>query len=119
MGLVIKNKISNKTAVKAKSHTCMDIDLDTIFKIIRGRQDIENSIFHNLKTECGLEHCFVHGQNAIEAVLCLIFIAADYVRLFYFRRIKSSIKTQVELIRQLVKGLYLFKRNPKYIIDTG
>ena len=93
----------------------MDIDLDTIFKIIRGRQDIENSIFHNLKTECGLEHCFVHGQNAIEAVFCLIFIAADYVRLFCFRRIKSSIKTQVELIRQLVKGLYLFKRNPNIL----
>ncbi len=57
--------------------TCLKTELGTIFKIIRSRQDIENSIFHNLKTECGLEHCFVHGGNSIEAVLCLIFIASN------------------------------------------
>ena len=39
--------------------TCMDMTLKTLFKIIRARWDIENSIFNNLKTECGLEHCFV------------------------------------------------------------
>jgi len=32
---------------------CMNMDLKTLFKIIRVRQDIENSIFHNLKTKCG------------------------------------------------------------------
>jgi len=34
-----------------------------MFKIIRARWDIENSIFNNLKSECGLEHCFVHGGS--------------------------------------------------------
>ncbi len=57
--------------------TCMEVDFKTLVKIIRARQDIENSIFNNLKTECGLEHCLVHGGNAIEAVLCLIFIATN------------------------------------------
>ncbi len=71
--------------------TSLDMDLKTLFKIIRARQDIENSIFHNLKTECGLEHCFVHGGNGIEAVLCLMFIASNFVQLFYHRRIKKSL----------------------------
>lgn len=99
--------------------TCFEMDIRTLFKIIRARQDIENSIFHNLKTECGLEHCFVHGGNAIEAVLCLMFIASNYMQLFYHRRIKKSVKTQVELIRQFVKGLYLLKRTPELIFNTG
>lgn len=97
----------------------LDMELEILFKIIRARQDIENSIFHNLKTECGLEHCFVHGGNAIEAVLCLMFIASNYVQLFYHRRIKRSVKTQVELIRQLIKGLYTLKRKSELIFDTG
>jgi hypothetical protein len=99
--------------------TCLEMDLRILFKIIRARQDIENSIFHNLKTECGLEHCFVHGGNAIEAVLCLMFIASNFIQLFYHRRIKKSVKTQVELVRKLLKGLYLLKRKPELIFDTG
>jgi len=99
--------------------TCMDVELETLYKIIKARQDIENSIFHKLKTECGLSHCYVHGGNAIEAVLCLIFIATNYVQLFYHRRIKRSLKTQVELIRQLHKGLYILKYSPELIINTG
>ena len=57
--------------------TCMDMALKTLFKIIRARWDIENSIFNNLKRECGLKHCFVHGGNAVEAVLYLIFMASS------------------------------------------
>ena len=49
--------------------TCMDTALKTLFEIIRARWDIENSIFNNLKTQSGLEHCFLHGGNAVEAVL--------------------------------------------------
>jgi hypothetical protein len=99
--------------------TCMDMKLETIFRIIRGRQDIENSIFNYLKKECGLEHCYVHGGDAIEAVLCLKFIAANLVRLFYYRRIRKSVVTQVELIRLLKKGLYLIKRSPAYVFSTA
>ena len=93
--------------------------LDTIFRIIRGRQDIENSIFNYLKKECGLEHCYVHGGDAIEAVLCLKFIAANLVRLFYYRRIRKSVVTQVELVRLLIKGLHLIKRGPEYMFSTA
>lgn len=33
--------------------TCMEMTLKSLFKIIRARWDIENSIFNNLKNECG------------------------------------------------------------------
>ncbi len=31
----------------------------------------------------------------------------------------KSVKTQVELVQQLLKGLYLLKRKPELIFDTG
>lgn len=65
--------------------TCMDMALKTLFRIIRARWDIENSIFNNLQTECGLEHCFVHGAKAVEAVLYLIFTALNIMQLFLVR----------------------------------
>jgi hypothetical protein len=46
-------------------------------KITRARRDTENSIFNNLKNKCDLERCFVRGGKAVEAVLCLIFIASN------------------------------------------
>lgn len=115
----LMKKPNGKRSQMMISTTCMEMDLRILFKIIRARQDIENSIFHNLKTECGLEHCFVHGGNAIEAVLCLMFIASNFLQLFYNRRIKRSVQTQVELIRQLNKGLYLLKWKPELIFNTG
>ena len=57
--------------------TCMNMQLKTLFKIIRARWNIENSIFNNSKIECGLEHCFVQGDKAVEAMLYLIFTASN------------------------------------------
>jgi len=89
--------------------TCMNVDLKTLFKIIRARWEIENSIFNNLKKEYGLEHCFVHGDKAVEAVLYLIFIASNIMQLFLFRRMRKQFSTQREIVRLLLKGLYLIK----------
>ena len=60
--------------------TCMDMSLKTLFKIIRARWDIENSIFNNLKKACGLEHCFVHGGNSVEVMTAMIFIASNFMQ---------------------------------------
>ena len=95
--------------------TCISMDLKTLFKIIRARWDIENCIFNNLKKECGLEHCFVHGGNAVEAVLCLIFIASNIMQLFLFRRLRKQFSTQREIVRLLLKGLYLMKFNSEFV----
>lgn len=37
------------------------------------------------------------------------FITGNYVQLFYNRRIKRLVNTQMEVIWQLYKGLYLLK----------
>jgi predicted transposase YbfD/YdcC len=99
--------------------TCMGMKLKTLFKIIRARWDIENSIFNNLKSECGLEHCFVHGGNAVEAVISLIFIASNLMQLFLFRRLKEHFTTQREMVRLLLKGLYLLKYKPELIFSSS
>ena len=97
----------------------MDTSLKTLLKIARARWDIENSIFNNLKSECGLEHCYVHGGNAVEAVIYLLFIAANFMQLFYCRRLKESVPTQRELVRLLLKGLYLLEYDKELILSSA
>ena len=99
--------------------TCIDIALKTLFRIIRARWDIENSIFNNLKRECGLEHCFVHGGNAVEAVLHLIFIASNIMQLFLIRRLRNHFATQREMVRLLLKGLYTLKYRAELIFSSS
>jgi hypothetical protein len=89
--------------------TLMETDLHTLFKMIRGRWDIENSIFNYLKTECGLEHCYIHNGKAIEAILYLIFIASNIMQLFLIKRLRNQYGTQKEIARLLLKGLYFLK----------
>jgi len=39
------------------------MSLETLYKIIKARWEIENSIFNNLKNEASMGHGFVHGGN--------------------------------------------------------
>ncbi|WP_291299883.1 transposase [Desulfosporosinus sp. BICA1-9] len=97
----IKHKNKLRTQIMIVT-TCMEMTLKALFKIIRARWDIENSIFNNLKRECGLEHCFVHGGNAVEAVLYLIFIASNIMQLYLVRRLRNHFTTQREMVRLLL-----------------
>ncbi len=99
--------------------TCIDMSLKTLYKIIKARWDIENSIFNNLKTECGLEHCYVHGGNAVDAVICLILIASNIMQLFLYRRLKRRDTTQREIVRLLLKGLYLLKYKTDLVFNSS
>jgi len=114
----IKHKDKKRTQIMIAT-TCMDMALKTLFKIIRARWDIENSIFNNLKSECGLEHCFVHGGNAVEAVLYLIFMASNIMQLFLVRRLRNQFTTQREMVRLLLKGLYLLKYRAELVFSSS
>ena len=114
----IKHKDKKRTQIMIVT-TCMDMALKTLFKIIRARWDIENSIFNNLKSECGLKHCFVHGGNAVEAVLYLIFMASNIMQLFLIRRLRNQFTTQREMVRLLLKGLYLFKYKAELVFSSS
>lgn len=95
--------------------TCQDMSLRTLFKIIRARWHIENSIFNYLKNECHLDHCYVHGGNSMEVMTCLIFIASNLMQLFCYRRLKESFPTRRELVCLLIKGLYSLGYNSKLV----
>ena len=98
--------------------TCMDLSLETIFKMIKARWNIENCIFNYLKQEAGLGHCFVHGGNAVEAILYLIFIAANLFQLFKARRIKNQVPIQRELVRLVdLKNLTTRRKGKRSAMD--
>lgn len=76
-------------------------------------------LFNNLKKECGLENYFVHGGKAVEAVLYLIFIASNIMQLFLFKRLRKQFSTQREIVRLLLKGLYLMNGKSEFVFyDT-
>jgi predicted transposase YbfD/YdcC len=114
----MKHKDKKRTQIMIVT-TCKDMALKTLFKIIRARWDIENSIFNNLKSECGLEHCFVHGGNAVEAVLNLIFMASNIMQLFLVRRLRNHFTTQREMVRLFLKGLYLLKYRAELVFSSS
>ncbi len=98
---------------------CLDMPLKTLYNIIKARWNIENRVFNNLKAEAALDHCFVHGGNGVEAILSFIFIASNLFQLFKQKRIKNTITLQKELVRLLLKGLYLLKYDKTLIFNSG
>ncbi len=99
--------------------TNMDMSLKTLFKIIKARWNIENCTFNNLKTECNLGRCYVHGGNSVEAILYLIFIVNNLTQLFLIRRLRHKYRTQREMVRMLLKGLYLLKYRAELVFNTS
>lgn len=99
--------------------TCMDMKIEMLYRIIKARWDIENKTFNNLKNNANLSHCFVHGGNAVEGILYLLFIASNIFQLFKIRRLRNSIKNQKELARLLRKGMYTLKRQKEIIFNSA
>jgi len=56
-----------------------------------------------MKAEYHLDHCFVHGGNAVEAVIGLLFMAHNITQLFIEKCIRNQMKSQRELVRFLWK----------------
>ena len=99
--------------------TAMDMSVKTIYKIMKARWDLENRVFNNLKNNANLNHCFVHGGNAVEAILYLMFIASNLFQLFRLRRLKNYVPIQIELGRLLLKGLYLLDKSEIMILSSA
>ncbi len=99
--------------------TAIDMSMKTVYKIMKARWNIENRVFNNLKNNANLNHCFVHGGNAAEAVLYLMFIASNLLQLFKVRRLKNHVPIQIELVRLLLKGLYLLDKSEITIFSSA
>jgi len=100
--------------------TCMDMTLKTLLKIIRARWDIENSIFNNLKTGCGLEHCFVHGwregsrSSALFDIYCI-----KYNAIILSKTTEKPFYNLTEIVRLLLKGLNLLKYKVELVFSSS
>lgn len=99
--------------------TDFTIALQTIYKIIHARWDIENSIFNNLKTYCELEHCYIHEMNAATAIIYLMSIAFNLMQVFMARRLKRSKLTQKEVVRLVDKELSNLRKSSTYRFNTS
>lgn len=78
--------------------------VETLWKIIHRRWDIENNAFHQLKTEWHLDHCFLHSPTGIESILMFIIIAFNLMQLYFFRCIRGFRKKnmlQIDIIEDI------------------
>ena len=98
--------------------TAIDMSIKTVYRIMKARWNIENQVFNNLKNHANMDHCFVHGGNAVEAILYLMFIASNLFQLFKTRRLKNHVPIQIELIRLLHRGLYQVDRKTIAFLNT-
>ena len=102
--------------------THMSISLETLHKIAHARWEIENNIFHQIKTEWHMDHCFIHDEIGLEAVFGFLVIAFNLMQLFFFRCIKNFRQRgllQVEVIERIIKELLGFDAHGVYVFDTS
>ena len=78
--------------------------VETLWKIMHRRWDIENNAFHQLKTEWHLDHCFLHSPTGVETVLMFIITAFNLMQLYFFRCIRgfrNKRMLQIDIIEDL------------------
>ena len=99
--------------------TSMSMSIKTVYRIMKAIWNIENRVFNNLKNNANLNHYFVHGGNATKAVLYLIFIASNLFQLYKVRRLRNHILIQKELVRLLLKGLYMTEYKDRLLFSSA
>ena len=91
----------------------------SLWRIMHRRWDIENKVFHDLKSYWGFKHSFHHEENAFMAMRWLIVLAFNLFNLFYHRRISHTYRkgsSKKYLRQELLIGFYLID-GP--ILDPG
>ena len=68
----------------------------TVWSIAHRRWDIENSGFHNLKTNYNLDHCYTHEPKAIIALILVMMIAFNLFMLFFSRNLGGRYKRETK-----------------------
>lgn len=90
----IQKKLHGKVVSEEKKEimiitTCkQDVPVNSLWKMIHKRWDIENCIFHHLKTHWNMGHCFIHDEKAIPNCINVLCIAYNLWNLFLFRHLR-------------------------------
>lgn len=90
------------------------ISVETLWKIMHKRWDIENNAFHQLKTEWHLDHCFLHSPTGVETVLMFIIIAFNLMQLYFFRCLRGFRKKnmlQIDVIEDIRDERFTIEEN--------
>ena len=74
---------------------------EIVYKFGHGRWDVENRGFHDLATNCRLDHPFHHHPTALLAMMWIISIAFNLSYAFYQRNLKSQLKKCIKTRQQL------------------
>ena len=88
--------------------------VETLWKIMHKRWDIENNVFHQLKTEWHLDHCFLHSPTGVETVLMFMILAFNLMQLYFFRCIRGFRKKkmlQIDIIEDIKDERFTIEDN--------
>lgn len=88
--------------------------VETLWNIMHKRWDIENNVFHQLKTEWHLDHCFLHSPTGVETVLMFLILAFNLMQLYFFRCIRGFRKKnmlQIDIIEDI--------KDERFTIEDG
>ncbi|TEB05772.1 Transposase DDE domain protein [Pelotomaculum schinkii] len=95
---------------------------DLVREIIHRRWDIENTLFHELKGNWNMEHCYIHQEIAFQVILWIMFLAVNLLWLFLHRnRRKDSGFSAREIAEKMRSALeYIRDRSlARYLFDTS
>ncbi|MEG0775827.1 MAG: transposase [Cetobacterium sp.] len=90
------------------------IAVETLWKIMHKRWDIENNVFRQLKTEWHMKHCFLHSPTGVETVLMFQIIAFNLMQLYFFRCIREFRKKRM-LQTNIIEDI----RDERFTIEDG
>lgn len=74
-----------------------------IYRLGHGRWNVENRGFHDLATNCRLDHPFHHDPTALLAMMWIISLAFNLSYSFFERNLKSHLKARIKTRQQLAK----------------
>jgi hypothetical protein len=86
---------------------------EIVWDVMHKRWDIENCGFHQLKTKCSIDHCFVHNPIAVEAILMTVVIVFNLTQLYLYSRLHHFRDTKITVI-QVIEEMFL-----QAVIDGG
>ena len=102
--------------------TNKNICAETLWKIMHKRWDIENNVFHQLKTECHLDHCYLHSPTGIDAIVGFMMIAFNLTQLYFFRNIRGFKEKgflQIDIIEDLKDEMLIIMNWNNPIFNTA
>lgn len=93
--------------------TDINLQEETINKIIHARWDIENEGFNELKNGWNMKHCYIADEKAIEVILQMIIMSYNIWELYLYGHLHEFEKSELSkkgFIEKVKEQMYMAKR---------